>query len=230
MPFAKLGTGIEFVEVESGQSVPSEKLDAAHLKVFRNACDDDKSDNGTGEWLYGTNEGDEGYVYWYGVAGRRKVILRKVAKDSYASLSGAKFNMYRGNSSTVFELKDKATNTSVTMDDSLLVSQSSGVFWIGTLPYGTYFFDETTAPTSPTGYSGNADKWFYFILDGDYQIMSKGYGTQVAAKADAKTDNDAIKLAKKIIVGKMAYSEVDASMKAKVKLMLELVGKGSLAQ
>ena len=72
------------------------------LKAFRNAVDDDTTENGTDTYLYGTVEGDmtvptgsayAGYIYWTGVSGYRKVILRKVAKDTYESLKGAVFTV-----------------------------------------------------------------------------------------------------------------------------------------
>jgi hypothetical protein len=225
MPFARLAEGVEFEEVAEGGAPSEGKLDAAHLRAFRNACDDDKSNNGTGEWLYGTVEGDvEGLVYWYGIGGERKVVLRKVSQGSDSALAGARFNMYRGNGEAVYELRDREAGTSTRMDDQLLVSGAGGAFWAGVLPYGTYYLEETAAP------AGYAARWFYYILDGDYQVMSAGHADREAAKAAAKADNDAIKAAKSIVAGKSSFADVAEDMRDRVRAMLEMAGRGDLAQ
>ena len=70
----------------------------------------------------------------------RKVILRKVADGNYTAISGKEFKIYS------FDGTEKASGTSL----------SSGVFWIGKLPFGTYYLHET----SP-------DKWFTLTVGKD---------------------------------------------------------------
>ena len=127
--FAVLGNGVTNIENT--------------LKVFRNARPDAVTDNGTDTYLFGTAEGEmAGYVYWNGVKGSRKVILRKV-NDSYAPLDNAKFTICRGNSDEPYVIKHEDGSTEPLKD---LESTPSGVFWIGMLPYGTYRIIETQAP------------------------------------------------------------------------------------
>ena len=78
---------------------------------------------------------------------------------------------------------------------SPLTSLDSGVFWIGELPYGTYFLEETAAPEN-TDYSGNAGKWFYLIVDESGVFESGPYADRNGAKSDADEKNAAIKTAK----------------------------------
>ena len=138
-------------------------------------------------YLYGVAGEGENIIWGTDATGSRKVILRKVAKDSYASLGGATFNMYKGNSESIFVLKDKAAGTQTTMNTDTLKSYDSGVFWVGNLPYGVYYLYEETAPTKENGtgttaYSNNAGKWFYLVV-GDDVVMSMGYADRDAAKA-----------------------------------------------
>lgn len=141
MPFARFDTGI------TADS-------AGNLKMFRNACPDDMTENDTGEYLYGTKEhdGDEvtAFVYWTGVAGTRKVILRKV-NGVYDPVADATFTVYRAGSNTPYH--DKPTNTTL----SGITSGSSGVFWAGELPLGTYDIRES--------YSGSV-YWFTLTISG----------------------------------------------------------------
>ena len=158
------------------------------LKVFRNAQPDATTENPNSEmYLYGVAGEGENIIWGTDATGSRKVILRKVAKDSYASLGGATFNMYKGNSESIFVLKDKAAGTQTTMNTDTLKSYDSGVFWVGNLPYGVYYLYEEAAPTKENGtgttaYSNNAGKWFYLVV-GDDVVMSMGYADRDAAKA-----------------------------------------------
>ena len=185
----------------------TEEQTARVYKAFRNAQDDETTNNGTGEWLSGS-EGDEpGYIYWSGISGKRKVILRKV-NSGFESLAGAHFNVYKGNSSRVFVLKDKAAGTRETLgkytdehgvEIDPLVSLNSGVFWIGVLPYGTYYLNETAAPTA-AAYRANKNKWFCLIVDEKGVWMSKaGYNasdkTEAQNKASALADVTAVRTA-----------------------------------
>ena len=129
-PFARLADGV----------------DGGNLKIFRNAQDDETSENNTDSWLYGTDEGDvEGYVYWNGIRGSRRVILRKVKGTDEVSLEGAVFTVYKGDS--VYRPKDRDPMQG-------LVSDANGVFWVGDLPFGTYYIHET----DPN------DRWFCFVV------------------------------------------------------------------
>ena len=125
----------QFGKIGDGVSVSEETLNA-----FRNARDDTATENETGEYLRGTLEGDTaGCLYWNGVNGNRKVILRKV-NSSYAPASGKSFTVYKGKSTNPYVVKDKKAGTSQTLSE--LGSLESGVFWIGNLTYGWYIVEE----------------------------------------------------------------------------------------
>ena len=110
------------------------------LKAFRNAVDDDTTENSSGHYLTGARGNNDSYIYW-GMIGSYRVILRKVVK------SGERYNPVSGKSFTICREK---TTTPVVVDDvplSGIESQSSGIIWIGDLPYGKY-----------TVYEGNVNK------------------------------------------------------------------------
>ena len=170
------------------------------LRVFRNAVDDERTQNGLDSYLAGSSEGDltvpsgsayTGYVYWSGVSGSRKVILRKV-NGVYESLENRSFTIYRGTSSTAYKPKDEIKPL------ENLVSGASGCFWVGTLPYGTYILEEDMGD--------NPNKFFYIViddagvfctLDGEGNDVIDGYPNKEAAQAAAKAKADALKAAKK---------------------------------
>ena len=141
--FAVLGTGLD---------APSAEV----LMAFRNAVTDELSENGTESWLHGTVHEDEpGFVFWNGnedgsASGGRKVILRKIGAD-YVSLEDAVFTIYRGSASEPMKVGEE--DDAVTLEN--LTSTSNGIFYVGLLPYGTYYLHETSAPA---GYAGNV--WF----------------------------------------------------------------------
>ena len=169
-PFATIDKGVSLVE------------DA--YKIFRNAQPDDVTENETDSWLYGTTEGDTpGYVYWNGLGGSRKVILRKVQADDgggYASLSGKSFTIYKGSSTEAYTPKGKAPLSG-------LPSGESGCFWIGELPYGWYIVEEN-AP----------HRFFYLVVaaSGVYGTLQEGgYGTRAQAEQYATEKYDAVKAA-----------------------------------
>ncbi|MCR5137554.1 MAG: prealbumin-like fold domain-containing protein [Oscillospiraceae bacterium] len=181
------------------------------LKAFRNAAPDEITENGTDSYLTGTIEGEltvpdnspyAGYIYWTGISGYRKVVLRKV-DTNYTSVAGATFNLYKGNSSSIYVWKDRndKTKTLVMGKDPAsgkenLTSLASGMIWTGELPYGTYYLQETSAPNT-----ANVGKWFCLIVDETGLYMSrKGYtetevyiGTAKTGKEAALADAEALK-------------------------------------
>lgn len=85
----------------------------------------------------------------------RKVILRKVS-GSYASLQGAKFQIFRYDGTPVSSIVINGAATTT------FESGVNGVYFIDKLPYGTYYLHEITAPT---GYSSG--KWFTLTVSND---------------------------------------------------------------
>ena len=165
MPFGKfnLPNGVKFVsEGADGET----KLDASHLKVFRNAQDDVTTGNSTGVYLFGTiNDELKGYVCWTKADGLRLVVLRKVDGDNN-QLEGAVFEFHRSVDGPSF------------ME---CTSISNGLFYVGELAYGTYYLKETVAPRNFAN-----GKWFALIVDDKGAWMSsKGYNSSSDALTDA---------------------------------------------
>ncbi|MBQ6493125.1 MAG: InlB B-repeat-containing protein [Erysipelotrichaceae bacterium] len=141
MPFGKISNSV---------------TSACNFAMFRNAQDDTTSENKSdNEYLYGTNVGDNSrLLYWSGNYGFKQIILRKIS-DLYNSLSGACFNVYRGSSNDPY----------ITSSGERLVnlySDNNGVFWVGELPYGTYYIYELIAPEN---YENNQRRWYCLIID-----------------------------------------------------------------
>ena len=101
----------------------------------------------------------------------KKVILRKVS-DTYTPLPGAVFKMYNA---------DMTERT----DEQIIISPDSGVFYIGTLPLGTYYLQETTAPA---GYEGNTNKFFRLDVNAEGTTITEPDETPVKTKEVVKTD------------------------------------------
>ena len=104
----------------------------------------------------------------------RKVILRKV-NTSYNALAGATFEILRADLSPVTD-SSKSTTT--------FTSSTSGVYFIGELPYGTYYVHETKTPAGIV-----SDYWFYLIVDENGAYMPGTeiirYSSQAAAAESA---------------------------------------------
>ncbi|GEM_PF-6424072 len=124
---------------------------------------------------------------------KRKVTLRKVADSTYTPLgennstatatdAQAVFTVYYADKQTVVRIPHTTTTTSegttqtTTTYETLkdLKSGAAGAFWIGELPYGTYYLEETAAPTSPNTYSKPST---YFVLKVDANGVTQMEGT-----------------------------------------------------
>ena len=170
----------QFGKIGDGVSVSEETLNA-----FRNARDDSTTENETGDYLRGTLEGETtGNVYWNGVSGNRKVILRKV-DSTYTPVSGRYFTIYKGASSSAYTPRGETESLSG------LSSGVSGCFWIGNLPYGWYIVEESTL-----------HRFFYFVvvesgtygtLDSDNKDIVAGFSTREEAVSEAKAKYDVLK-------------------------------------
>ena len=153
----------QFARIKDGLTVSEDTCN-----VFRNARDDIKTGNETGEYLRGTLEGETtGYVYWNGVSGSRKVILRKV-DESYTSYTAASFTVYKGTATSPYQPKGEQPLTGLTPGDS-------GCFWIGNLPFGWYVIKED-----------DSGPFFYVVVTakGTYNGPEDPGGT---TRADAET-------------------------------------------
>ena len=178
------------------------------MRVFRNAADDESTQNGTDSYLTGSLEGDlsdpapganyVGYIYWTGSSGSRKVILRKVDED-YTAVKDKKFVVYKGSGASPYIVKNGTArtqlgrtsgtstgDTSVTVDAMRLLD--SGVFWIGNLPYGWYIVEEEAE-------AGASPKYFFLVVTGngtygtlgeDGKDKADGYNNRSDAETQAK--------------------------------------------
>ena len=103
------------------------------------------------------------------IKGSRRVILRKI-DNTYASLSGKTFTIYKGSATTPYQPKGENPLEN-------LQSGSSGCFWIGDLPYGWYIVEE-----------GASGPYFYIVVteSGNYGTdFVGGYGERTDAENDA---------------------------------------------
>ena len=158
----------------------------ASLKAFRNARTDEATENATSSYLDGTGEGeDAGCIYWSGVKGSRRVILRKVVGPTdgkYSSMQNVSFNVYAHgeNDMTKFyvvkhEFKVDNKIISATEPLSGLKPDTTGVFWVGELPFGKYDIEEVGVG------------WFLLIVgddDGNGHDFPDGYW--ISPRGDAK--------------------------------------------
>ena len=157
--FAKFADALMTVTGDT-MKIDDSKLSESDIEkiyaVFRNAVLSDATYGMTGDGQTGGIQ----CIYWEGVQGSRKVILRKVDGSDYTSLKGAKFNVYKGTATSPYVVKDKDKPDEILSSDNL-TSLDSGVFWIGELPYGVYYLEETWAP------SGYDAKWFCMVIGDD---------------------------------------------------------------
>ncbi len=96
--------------------------------------------------------GENGHINWSGITGSRRVVLRKVVEkeNAFESLEGAVFEVHRNSETGQIVIVDGQPLSG-------LNSGPSGVFWIGELPYGTYFIKETYPDVN----------WFVLTVDKD---------------------------------------------------------------
>ena len=179
--FANEKTLEQFARIKDGTAVSEDTL-----KVFRNARPDKDTDNNTGEFLYGTSEGAEpGYVYWNGVEGSRRVILRKLVGTGYEPLGGKTFTIYKGTAESPYQPKGASVPLSG------LKSGDSGCFWIGDLPYGWYIIEEGTA--GPYFYVVVTESGTCGMRGNDGKDIIGGYGTRTEAEAAAAAKYEQMK-------------------------------------
>ena len=118
----------------------------------------------------------------------RKAILKKVDGTDYKPLGDAntvsatptakqaQFTVYYADKQTVVKVKNgtdaSGKDTYETLEN--LLSGVSGAFWIGKLPYGTYYLHETHVPTTPKAYNklSTNDNWFILTVN------ENGVGTE----------------------------------------------------
>lgn len=185
------------------------------MMAFRNAYSDAKTENGIGSFLYG-EAGDGLYINWSGVKGSARVILKKVRKVDAENvpLGGAELTVYKKDQTTIAKGNLPDGSTEGELKDK--TSGDSGVFWIGDLPYGTYYLHEIKP----------VEKWFYFVLDENFQIMSEGFDNQAAAKAAGDAESTAVSWASKVIGDKRSFSDVPAEYQDEVRKLLTDSGHG----
>lgn len=118
----------------------------------------------------------------------RKAILKKVDGTDFSPLGDtntntaaptakqARFTVYYADRQTVVRVRNgndaSGKDTYETLEN--LLSGVSGAFWIGKLPYGTYYLHETHVPTTPKEYNklSTNDNWFILTVNED------GVGTE----------------------------------------------------
>jgi hypothetical protein len=159
-----------------GEDLNEEKK-ISTMKVFRNAVTDELT--GGSEPLYGEfsdEDNSKNYIYWSGVQGSRKVILKKVEKGTNLALREAKFKIYKGST----EVKGVDINGNANATE--FTSGANGVFYIGMMDYGAYVLQETQ---HPEGYSGAS--YFYLVVDEEgTEVSDKGFNKMEDASAKSK--------------------------------------------
>ena len=161
--FAQVATDFDLTE-SAEDSDEIARLKRATLEALRDARTDADSENSTGTFLHGMmKSGDSLNIYWSGIEGSRKVMLRKVkeADGATAVLEGAKFSISKTENGDPITIKDDEDNDFV-LNNTNLVSDGDGVFFVGKLDYGTYYIRESSPNT----------KTFEFVIsDGEDDIV-----------------------------------------------------------
>ena len=167
--------------------ITEDELEAT-LKLFRNAQPDDETGaDRFGEYLTGRSKaGDWQNVYWTGIDGTAQVMLVKVG-NGYEGLAGVKLSVYTSPAMT----DGQEAKGTVTVQDATegtrteelvmkeLTSSGTGVFFIGELPFGTYYVKETAVGGSAAqkGYSVPAGRHFEFTVDEGGVVEVTGTGS-----------------------------------------------------
>ena len=145
------GRGVPTITTMDKTSTATKTDDKFTLDVYKTQTGTDKEGNP---------------VYQYRImntsAYSRKVILKKADGDTYEPLTGATFTVYYADMQSVVWVDGKnASGAAIKVLLKDLTSGAAGAFWIGKLPYGTYYLEETT---SPGGYA-KPTKYFQFKVD-----------------------------------------------------------------
>jgi len=125
-------------------------------------------------------------------SGNRKVVLRKVETASsstnpYGSIKDAVFTVRYADRQTVVKLKhttttkdDEGNEITTTTVERLedLSSKYSGAYWMGELPCGTYYIEETTTP------SKYIEPTHFFVME----VTDSGVMTREIAESTAEAD------------------------------------------
>jgi hypothetical protein len=146
----------------------------------------------------------------------------------YKPLENAVFTLYKKDQTTVVEVKKDGNAQSEKLQNmkSGQCGQDKvggGAIWIGNLPYGTYYLNETK-----NAHGSSTNLWFYLVLDENFRSVSGQFSTKDSAKAAGKTESTAVSWASKIIDGKASYSDVPNDYKNRVSTLLRDSGHSSL--
>ena len=115
-------------------------------------------------------------------SGTRKVVLRKVESASspdnpYGYIKDAAFTVYYADKQTVVKLKHTTTTTTFERLEDLK-SLNSGAYWMGELPCGTYYIEETTTV------SGYVEPRHFFVME----VTDSGVITREISESTANVD------------------------------------------
>ena len=165
--FAMFGNNL----IENGAlKLTQAQVDAVYA-AFRNARDDATTGNTTGSYLQGTQGQTVQYINWGVSAAPQSVVLRKVGEtaggsETYDSLEGVTFSIYRGQKTSI--------GSSDTAYVSGLTSSANGVFFVGELAQGTYTVLEQSVPSGYAGAGGQ--RLFYLTVnaDGTTSVVAQG--------------------------------------------------------
>ncbi len=123
------------------------------------------SNDGSGKYTVSATQGAAGGMDVYNILNvspyERKVILRKVKDGSYQALQDAQFTLYHIDMQTVVSVRHSGADGTEHVETlENLTAQSSGVFWIGQLPYGVYYLKETRNAEGE-----NTQLWFVLTVN-----------------------------------------------------------------